>query len=363
MSFLATRIVGAAILGAASVAAHGYVKAINVAGTYYDGYNPTTDPYMSDPPTVVGWTASDTDEGFVSPSAYASGDIICHVDAKPAGGYATAKAGDKIELYWTAWPSSHKGPVLDYLAKCADDDCVNVDKTSLEFFKIDGVGLVSDTDVPGTWASDNLISNNNSWIVEIPSTLASGNYVLRHEIIALHSAEESDGAQNYPQCFNLAITGTGTLEPTGTLGEALYSESEAGILVDIYQTLTSYDIPGPTMIAAGTNLAQSAISVTASVKAVTDISAATSAAATSAAATSAAATSAAASTSAAAASTTAAATSAAAATTSAAAASSSVAATTSSVAAEATTSAASAATTSAAKTCKKRRHARDVLRA
>ena len=153
MSSLAIQAAGAAIFGAASVAAHGYVQAINVAGTYYNGYNPTVDPYESDPPTVVGWTASDTDEGYVSPTAYASGDIICHVDATPAGGYAAVNAGDQIELYWTAWPSSHHGPVIDYLAKCDDDDCVNVDKTTLEFFKIDAVGLVDDSDVPGTWAS------------------------------------------------------------------------------------------------------------------------------------------------------------------------------------------------------------------
>lgn len=156
MSYLSTKGVAAAIIGAVTVAGHGHIKAINVAGTYYDGFDTGVDPYKSDPPTLVAWTASDTNEGFIAPSAYASSDIICHVGAKPAGGYATANAGDKIELYWTDWPASHKGPVIDYLAKCADDDCVNVDKTSLEFFKIDAVGLVSDSDAPGTWASGTL---------------------------------------------------------------------------------------------------------------------------------------------------------------------------------------------------------------
>lgn len=148
----------AVFFGSASVAAHGYVQGINVAGTYYDGFDPLSDPYKSDPPTVVGWTASDTNEGFVAPSDYDSGDIICHADAKPARGYATANAGDKVQLYWTDWITSHKGPVVDYLARCADDDCVNVDKDTLEFFKIDGVGLVDDSDLPGTWASGNVQS-------------------------------------------------------------------------------------------------------------------------------------------------------------------------------------------------------------
>lgn len=38
-----------------------------------------------------------------------------------------------------------------------------------------------------------------SWPVKIPSSLAPGNYVIRHEIIALHAAGSSNGAQNYPQ--------------------------------------------------------------------------------------------------------------------------------------------------------------------
>lgn len=266
MSSSAIKALVAIVAGATSVAAHGHVTGINVAGTWYEGYDPTSFPYMSDPPTVVGWTASDTDNGFVAPSAYASGDIICHKSATNAKGYATAKAGDTIEVYWNTWPTSHKGPVIDYLAKCAGDDCVTADKTALEFFKIDAVGLADAS--ASTWGSDELISNNNSWVLQIPSTLATGNYVLRHEIIALHSAESAGGAQNYPQCFNLAITGTGSLQPSGTLGEALYKESDAGILVNIYNSLTSYDIPGPTQIAAGTNLAQSAVPITASASAV-----------------------------------------------------------------------------------------------
>ncbi|KAK7716264.1 glycoside hydrolase 61 [Diaporthe eres] len=341
MSSVAVKALAAIVAGATSVAAHGHVTGINVAGTWYEGYDPTSFPYMSDPPTVVGWTASDTDNGFVAPDAYASGDIICHKSATNAKGYATAKAGDTIEVYWNTWPTSHKGPVIDYLAKCAGDDCVTADKTALEFFKIDAVGLADAS--ADTWGSDQLVSNNNSWTLQIPSTLATGNYVLRHEIIALHSAESADGAQNYPQCFNLAITGTGSLQPSGTLGEALYKESDAGILVNIYNSLTSYDIPGPTQIAAGTNLAQSAVPITASASAVTSLSGASGAAAAT--------------------------TSAAQATPTGQAAASGAASQTPSAvaptgsAAAAQTSSASAAATSAAKSCKKRRHARDVARA
>jgi hypothetical protein len=134
-----------------------------------------------------------------------------------------------------------------------------VDKTTLEFFKIDGVGLVDDTTVPGSWASDTLIANNNSWTVTIPLDIAPGNYVLRHEIIALHSAYSVDGAQNYPQCVNLEVTGSGTATPSGVLGTALYTETDPGIDINIYQSLSTYIVPGPTLYSGETSASQTEI--------------------------------------------------------------------------------------------------------
>jgi Auxiliary Activity family 9 (formerly GH61) len=186
----------------------------------------------------------------VAPDAYAGPDIICHKSATNAQATATVSAGGTVTMEWNTWPSSHKGPVIDYLAPC-NGACSTVDKTSLEFFKIDEQGLISDTTAPGTWASDNLISNNNSWAITIPTGIASGPYILRHEIIALHSAGSTDGAQNYPQCINLEVTGGGSDVPAGTLGEALYSETDPGILVNIYTTGLSYSIPGPTLYSGG----------------------------------------------------------------------------------------------------------------
>lgn len=103
--------------------------------------------------------------------------------------------------------------------------------------------LMTDT---STWATDELIANNNTWTVTIPKTLAPGGYVLRHEIIALHSANQVDGAQNYPQCFNLKVTGTGTANPVGVKATRLYKYKGPGIYLSIYYpALTSYRIPGP----------------------------------------------------------------------------------------------------------------------
>lgn len=194
----------------------------------------------------MGWSSpQDISRGFVDPNNYTTPEIICHLGAKPAGTYATVAAGETVQLQWTEWPPSHHGPVIDYLANC-NGECTTVDKTTLLFNKIGGFGLTSYTAQPGDWASDQLISTNNTWTVTIPSSVAPGNYVLRHEIIALHSAGNVNGAQNYPQCINLKVTGHGTDSLTsGTRGDKLYNPSEPGILVNIYTTLSSYAVPGP----------------------------------------------------------------------------------------------------------------------
>lgn len=238
-----------------SVAAHGRVQGIVADGVWYEGYNPSFQ-YEQVAPVVAGWSdPDDLSNGFISPDAYGTSDIICHLSATNAKGYVNVTAGTEVNLQWTTWPSSHHGPVLDYLAACAGNDCTTVDKTTLKFFKIDGVGLIDDTTIPGTWASDQLIENNSSWSVTIPESLAPGGYVLRHEIIALHSAEQADGAQNYPQCVNLWVSGTGTTTPADsdtTLGTALYSENGPGISANIYASIASYVVPGPTQWVSAT---------------------------------------------------------------------------------------------------------------
>ncbi|KAK5528769.1 hypothetical protein LTR23_010950, partial [Exophiala sp. CCFEE 6169] len=218
LAIKSTALIGALAL-ISKVSAHGIVQGIVAGGKWYSGYSPSFQ-YQNPPPVVAGWsTPENEDTGFVSD--YTSPDIICHKGATPGGAYVTVAAGDTVELQWTVWPESHHGPMIDYLASCGDD-CTTVDKTQLQFNKIDEAGLVDGSSPPGTWASDQLIANNNSWVVTIPSDITPGKYVLRHETIALHAAHEVGGAQNYPQCINLEITGSGTTSLSGgTVGTSL----------------------------------------------------------------------------------------------------------------------------------------------
>ncbi|SPJ86744.1 probable endoglucanase IV [Fusarium torulosum] len=231
----------------AQVFGHGHVDWLITNGVAFRGYSAPEMSWNPNHPPVVGWTNGATDNGYVEPNSFNDVDIICHKGARPGKGHVTVAAGDKITLQWNTWPESHKGPVIDYLARCPGN-CETVDKNDLEFFKISAQGLIDMSMQSGKWAADVLVANGFAWTVQIPVDLAPGNYVLRHEIIALHGSGQPNGAQNYPQCFNLKVTGDGDLTPAGVKGTQLYKADDPGILFNLYTTPLSYKIPGPTQV-------------------------------------------------------------------------------------------------------------------
>ncbi len=55
---------------------------------------------------------------------------------------------------------------------------------------------------------------NEGYNYTIPACLKPGYYLVRHEILALHSAWAPKGAQFYPSCHQLNVAGLGTTVPT-----------------------------------------------------------------------------------------------------------------------------------------------------
>ncbi|KAI6780488.1 Polysaccharide monooxygenase Cel61a-like protein [Emericellopsis cladophorae] len=224
---------------ATAVSAHGHVQTVIADGVEYTGGLP-----HAAPADAVGWAAGNQDNGFVEPNAADTPDVICHKSATPASNAAIVSAGSSLTLQWDTWPVSHHGPVIDYIAPVSGDFS-SIDKTSLQFVKLAEAGLNSGNN-PGDWASDDLIANGNAWTVDIPANLAPGNYVLRHEIIALHSAAQVNGAQLYPQCINIEVTGSGSATPGGGAPfTTFYTPEDPGIQFSLYQDFSSYPIPGP----------------------------------------------------------------------------------------------------------------------
>jgi hypothetical protein len=60
------------------------------------------------------------------------------------------------------------------------------------WFKIQEEGLNN-----GNWGTDTVINNKGNQVIRIPSCIAPGQYLLRAEMIALHGARSTNGAQLY----------------------------------------------------------------------------------------------------------------------------------------------------------------------
>jgi len=161
------------------------------------------------------------------------------------------KAGGTVTAVWrhteTSGPGdvvdpSHKGPVMAYMKKVSS--ALTDPGYGAGWFKISEAGL---TNVGSqTWATQDLIANQGKQEITIPPCIADGQYLLRPELIALHGASNTNGAQFYMECAQINVTGgTGAKTPATVSLPGAYKASDPGILLNIYKTLTSYTIPGP----------------------------------------------------------------------------------------------------------------------
>ncbi|KAF2841750.1 lytic polysaccharide monooxygenase, partial [Patellaria atrata CBS 101060] len=229
-------------------AAHGFVRGVKVNGQWTAGSDPVWYYHPANSkPVTAGWDSLNQDLGFISPSAFQSNDINCHKSATAGKAYVDAKAGDNIEFYWNTWPDSHKGPIINYIAPC-NGECTSQSPGNLRWTKISQSGFISGN----TWVTDELIKKNFTSSTILPRNLKAGNYVIRHEIIALHGGVNDDGAQAYPQCLNLRVAGSGSASPSGGVaGTSLYKRTDAGIRFNLYTSFSSYPYPGPAVWTGG----------------------------------------------------------------------------------------------------------------
>ncbi|KAK1774109.1 family 61 glycosyl hydrolase [Copromyces sp. CBS 386.78] len=147
---------------------------------------------------------------------------------------------DKI-IDVTAGSTIQTGPVMAYLKKVTD---AKTDSgIGNGWFKIQEGGYKN-----SKWATNEVIENKGNQVIQIPKCIADGQYLLRAEMVALHGARSTNGAQLYMECTQLNITGgTGTASPTTYSIPGIYKSNDPGLLIDIYsmKTTSPYVIPGP----------------------------------------------------------------------------------------------------------------------
>ncbi|KAJ2068144.1 hypothetical protein GGI16_009579, partial [Coemansia sp. S142-1] len=125
----------------------------------------------------------------------------------PKTEYLSVKAGNEFSVVWrhhndtledNMVSPSHRGPCMIYLGKVEDNP------DDIKWFKIYDLGFNKDTN---KWCSDVARDNHGRVDVVIPKDIENGKYILRTELLALHKAMDPWGAQFYPNCVQLDISG------------------------------------------------------------------------------------------------------------------------------------------------------------
>lgn len=228
---------------AMSSSAHTIFQEVYVNGVDQGHINGIRVPTYDGPVTDVtsnGIICNGVENPFQQP---VSQDII----TVPAGATVTAEWHHTLAGADPSDPAdpvdpSHKGPVMTYLAQVPN--ALQTDVTGLKWFKIWEDGLdVSDQ----SWGVDRMIANKGKVTFTIPSCIPAGQYLLRHEMIALHGASTYPGAQFYMECAQIQITGGGSTQPATVSFPGAYAGTDPGVKINIYQTLKNYTIPGPSV--------------------------------------------------------------------------------------------------------------------
>lgn len=109
MSFSKNSAILALAAGASVVKAHGYVASWTIGGTEFAGFDEQwavaagTDTGNE----FIAWSEAASDNGYIAPDAYATSDIICHLDATNGKlNNATVAAGGTVTATWNTWPDS-----------------------------------------------------------------------------------------------------------------------------------------------------------------------------------------------------------------------------------------------------------------
>ena len=137
--------------------------------------------------------------------------LACNFPGNPAPAAIPINAGENISAIYYYWVHP-VGPMVAWLTPC-NGDCRSFDPTNVEWFKIGQKGLEGGTVQEGDWFQKTFSKWDGSpsiWSENIPKTLRPGNYLVRHEIISIHIANQP---QWYPECAHLEIKGNGTSYP------------------------------------------------------------------------------------------------------------------------------------------------------
>ncbi|KAI0808926.1 glycosyl hydrolase family 61-domain-containing protein [Irpex lacteus] len=223
--------------------AHGYVNQIAVDGKWYAGNKPGSNP-QGIPIRLI------SDGGPLQLQSSDAVDFVCGKNATKAPLVVPANANSRIAFNWvgmdgvSAW-IHHVGPLITYMASCGSVTCDYFEPTvDTKWFKVAQLGqLPNDT---SRWFQEAISVSKATYIFQLPDGLASGGYLVRHELISLQNAVSPNGIEFYPMCMQIHVDSDGQKEPESAVAfPASYNSSADGLIFDTYTPpVPSYTFPG-----------------------------------------------------------------------------------------------------------------------
>ncbi|KAI9761042.1 MAG: 10 kDa heat shock protein [Chaenotheca gracillima] len=172
----------------------------------------------------------------------ASDDMACGFNGKNGvPRVCPASAGDEITFEFRDRPDtpgggaidpSHKGPCAVYMKKV--DSAVKDTAAGDGWFKIWDDGYDQNA---GKWCTEKLIADSGHLSVNIPGDIAGGYYLIRPELLALHSAANNPpDPQFYTGCAQIYLESKGSAIPENTVSIPGYVKiSDPAMTFNIYE--------------------------------------------------------------------------------------------------------------------------------
>jgi hypothetical protein len=166
------------LLAAPLVSAHGAVTSYIIGGTTYPGYQ----GYSPQPNAQIiqrQWPDYNPILTVTDAKMTCNGGTSAPLSAPIA-------AGENITAVWAQW-THQQGPVMVWMYDCGSS-FTSCDGKSKKWFKIDQMGLWGTAGLNSNNWGTALVMANLKWTSTIPKNLKASNYLIRHELLAIHQA-------------------------------------------------------------------------------------------------------------------------------------------------------------------------------
>ncbi|KAF5366900.1 hypothetical protein D9757_011392 [Collybiopsis confluens] len=273
------------------VSAHGQIKGVLANGVYNNGPNIYYSGDAKNAETAVRVMYKASGPAYNLPTDFSDDSKMACEGASGAPKTIQATAGSDVRIDWVGatsellnkpgtgnvdWASGEfpwvhaMGTVATYIAPCSNGDCTTFDASQASWVKLQMDGLDMSQSISsnlrstmagkpepytpsgaGLWGMAKFVEDGSQATVTIPAGLKNGQYLVRHELMAVHnplkSGDSTSGPQVYNGCIQFEVIGGGNVElPEGTKAGSLYAPNGDFAKYNVYSNNgAGFTNPGP----------------------------------------------------------------------------------------------------------------------